>query len=73
MTKLDLVLERIRKLPQEQQDALADEIDFLLEDARDGSLLSATQWREVEAELSKRDEPTSSHEEVFARLDANNG
>ena len=68
MTKLDLVLERIRKLSPERQEAIAEEIDFRLDHEEEGSLLTDEQWAEVEAALADDSEPTSSHEEVFARL-----
>ncbi len=68
MTKLDLVLARIRQLPPEQQEAFAAEIEYALDHRGDGSLLTDEQWAEVEAALADESEPTSAHEEVFARL-----
>jgi len=69
MTKLDLLLDRIRKLPTERQEAVAVQIDLLLDDEEGGgSLLTDEQWAEVEAALTDEAEPVSTHEEVFARL-----
>ena len=68
MTKLDLVLARIRQLPPEQQEALAAEIEFALDNRPDGSLLTDQQWAEVQAALADESEPVSTHEDVFARL-----
>ncbi len=70
MTKLDLVLARIRKLPPERQEAMAIQIDFLLEDEEHGSILTNAQWAQVDAALANTDEQTSTHEDVFARLEA---
>ena len=71
MTKLDLLLARIRKLSPEQQEAVVEEIDLIVEGAEDGgSVLTDEQWAQVEAALANRGEPTSTHEDVFARLDA---
>lgn len=71
MTKLDLLLARIRKLSPEQQDAIVEEIGFIMEGVEAGdSVLTDAQWAQVKAALANPDEPTSSHEDVFARLDA---
>lgn len=40
MTKLDLVLARIRKVPQERQEAIAEEIDFRLHIEEQGSVFT---------------------------------
>jgi hypothetical protein len=70
MTKLDLVLERIRQLPQERQEALAREMEFWLDHDGGGSLLTEEQWAEVEAALKDENEPVIPHDEVFASLRA---
>lgn len=71
MTKLDLLLARIRKLSPEQQAAVVEEIDFIVEGAEEGgSVLTDAQWAQVEAALATKSEPTSSHDDVFARLEA---
>lgn len=68
MTKLDLVLARIRALPKARQDAIAEEIDFIIDDGEDASVLTDAQWTQVEAALRNAGEATSTHDEVFARL-----
>ncbi len=68
MTKLDLVLARIRQLPPAQQEALAEQIEYALDHQGAGSLLTDEQWAEVESALADDSEPVSTHEEVFARL-----
>lgn len=70
MSKLDLVIERVRKLPPERQEALAVQIDFLLEDETQDSILTDAQWARVETALADRGEPVSTHEDVFDRLEA---
>jgi hypothetical protein len=71
MTKLDLVLDRIKKLPPERQDAMVDEIDFMLDDEEKyASVLTDAQWAQVRAAIANAAEPVSAHEEVFARLEA---
>ena len=68
MTKLDLVLARIRQLPPEEQEALAEQIEYALDHRRSGSLLTDEQWAEVDSALADESEPISTHEEVFSRL-----
>jgi hypothetical protein len=70
MTKFDLLLSRIRKLPAERQEAVAIQIDHLLDDEEQGSILTDEQWALVEAALANSSEPVISHDEVFARLEA---
>lgn len=70
MTKLDLVLARLRKLPPERQEAIAEDFAFMLEDEEQGSILTDEQWAQVEVALADKDEPVISHEELFARLEA---
>lgn len=64
MTKLDLVLARIKQLPPEQQEQIASEIEFMLD--YDGADYALTP--EQEAELARRlADPKReyvSHEEV---------
>ena len=67
MTKLDLVVERIRQLPQEQQDVIVAEMEFLIEHGAE-SMLTDEQWAEVDAALADKNEPSAPHEEVFSRL-----
>ncbi|HRE46023.1 MAG TPA: hypothetical protein PKY87_18925 [Terricaulis sp.] len=67
MTKLDSVLARIRQLPPERQEAMAVQIEILLDDDEPGaSLLSEAQWAEVERALADRNEAEIPHEKLFA-------
>jgi hypothetical protein len=69
MSKLASVLERLQKLPLDQQESIAVEIDVLLDDVEHGaSLLTDEQWADVEAALADDNEPLASHRDVFARL-----
>ncbi len=68
MGKLDLVLEKIRQLPEERQEALAVQLEILIEDEAQESLLTDAQWAEVREALADEAEPTSRHQDVFARL-----
>jgi hypothetical protein len=68
MTKLDIVLEHVRRLPQDRQDAIAAELEFLLQFPPTGkSFLTDDQWAEVEAALADVNEETASHDDVMAR------
>lgn len=62
MSNLDATIARLRALPRQQQDAVAAQIDLLLDEGAE-DLLTAEQWAEIEARL---DQPGSftSHEEV---------
>jgi hypothetical protein len=73
MTKLDIVLERIRKLPQDRQDAIAADMELLLQDEEDGSLLTDEQWAEVEAELANPDQDYIPHEQIVAESEKKYG
>lgn len=66
MTRIDIVIDRLRALPEAEQDMLAGEIENLL--AEPASLLTAAQWREVEAEIDTDDGVRLSHADVLARL-----
>lgn len=67
MTKLDAVLERIRQLPQERQDMIAIDLEFILEDEERGAPLTGEQWAEVEIALANDDEEVIPHEHVTAQ------
>jgi hypothetical protein len=69
MTKLDLVLARIRKLPPEEQDALAAEIELRLDNAGSGSAFTDEEWAEIEATMDESGE-TIPHEDVVAEMRA---
>lgn len=60
MANLDATIARLRALPQADQDALAAQIDLLLE-AKD--LLTPEQWAEIEARLDAG-EVLTPHEDV---------
>ncbi len=49
MTKLDLILERIRKLPHREQEALAAEIELRLDNAGSGSAFTDEEWAAINA------------------------
>lgn len=75
MTKLDLVLERIRKLPEDRQEALALEMEFWLDfDACEDSLpLSQEQEAELARRLADPETKYVSHEEVGAYFEQKYG
>ena len=52
-TRIDAVIDRLRELPEAEQDMLAGEIEALLMEP--ASLLNAAQWREVEDEIDTDD------------------
>jgi hypothetical protein len=62
MANLDATIARLRALPAKKQEALAAQIDLLL-DATGEDLLSAEQWAEIEARLDS-DEAMTPHDEV---------
>jgi len=70
MTKLDLVLARIKQLPPEKQEYFAMEIEFMLDHEGGGSLLTDEQWSAVEAELANEGAEEIPHEQVVAEMRA---
>lgn len=62
MTKLDMVLERIRQLPQERQDALAIEMQFWLDFDSGSDPLTPEQWSEMDRRASGPDDFASAAE-----------
>jgi|CXWL01.1.fsa_nt_gi hypothetical protein len=69
MTKLDIVLERVRRLPADRQEAIALEIGLLLDsDARE-SLLTDEEWAAVEPTLDE-DREEIPHDQVVAEIRA---
>ncbi|MEQ1619730.1 MAG: hypothetical protein ABL883_15455 [Terricaulis sp.] len=62
MTKLDLVLERIRKLPPDRQELIAVEMEFWLEYDSGEDLLTAEQWAEMERRMAGADDFASAAE-----------
>lgn len=71
MTRLEAVIERLRTLPENQQEVVAEEIESLL--ATGGSILSPEQWAEVEREIDEDDGVRIPHADVMARMKARFG
>jgi hypothetical protein len=69
VTKLDLVLARIRKLPPERQEALAKEIAFRLDSEEQGSAFTDEEWAEIEASMDESGEDIP-HDQVVAEMQA---
>lgn len=65
-TRIDAVIDRLRELPEAEQDMLAGEIEALLMEP--ASLLTAIQWREVEVEIDTDDGVRLSHADVMGRM-----
>lgn len=66
MTRIEAVIDRLRHLPEPEQEMLAGEIEALLMEP--ASLLTSTQWREVEDEIDTDDGIRLSHTEVMGRM-----
>jgi hypothetical protein len=66
MSRIEAAIERLRALPEAEQEMLAGEIEELL--AEPASLLNITQWREVEAEIDTDDGVRLTHVEVMGRM-----
>jgi hypothetical protein len=66
MTRLETVIERLRTLPEDEQEKLASEIENLLSEPT--SILSRSQWLEVEHELDGDDGVRVSHADVMTRM-----
>jgi hypothetical protein len=62
MSNLDATIARLRALSEAEQDALAAQIDLLLDQGAD-DLLTPEQWAEIEARLDKS-EGFTPHEDV---------
>lgn len=69
MTKLDAVLERIRKLPQDRQDAIAADLEFILEDEASGPTLSDAQWADVRRRAQEEQGALIPHEAIVAEFE----
>jgi len=65
-TRIDAVIDRLRELPEAEQDMLAGEIEALLMEP--ASLLNAAQWREVEDEIDTDDGVRLPHADVMGRM-----
>jgi hypothetical protein len=66
MTRLEAIIDRLRALPETEQDMLASAIEGML--AEPNSLLLPAQWLEVEHELDTDDGARLSHTEVINRM-----
>jgi hypothetical protein len=74
MSKLDVVLARIRQLPAEEQEALAVEIEFMLDHPDESDpALTDEQWAEVESELNNPDPELIPHDRVVAEFEKKYG
>lgn len=73
MTKLDLVIERVRQLPQERQDAIAAELEFILDHDDGESVLTDEQDAELARRLADPNRKYLSHEEVGAYFEKKYG
>lgn len=62
MANLDSTIARLKALPKDRQEALAAQIDLILNESGE-DLLSAEQWAEIEARLDS-DEAMTSHAEI---------
>jgi len=65
-TRIEAVIERLRALPEPEQEMLAGEIEALLTEP--ASLLTPSQWREVESEIDTDDGVRLSHADVMSRM-----
>ena len=66
MTRLEAAIDRLRALPEAEQEMLAGEIESLL--AEPASLLTLAQWAEVEQEIDSDDGVRVSHADVMTRM-----
>ena len=65
-TRIEAVIDRLRALPEAEQEMLAGEIEALLMEP--ASLLTAEQWREVEVEIDTDDGVRLLHNDVMGRM-----
>lgn len=70
-TRIDAAIDRLRALPEAEQDMIASEIELLL--AEPASVLTMDQWREVELELDSDDGVRLLHNDVMLRMRARFG
>jgi hypothetical protein len=71
MSRIEDAIDRLRALPEAEQDMIAGEIEALL--AEPASLLAPAQWAEVEAEIDTDDGVRLSHNDVMLRMRARFG
>jgi hypothetical protein len=65
-TRIEAVIDRLRALPEPEQEMLAGEIEALLMEP--ASLLTPRQWRDVEDEIDTDDGVRLSHTDVMGRM-----
>lgn len=70
-TRIEAAIDRLRALPEAEQDMLAAEIELLLSEP--ASMLTMEQWSEVEVELDSDDGIRLSHNDVMLRMRARFG
>lgn len=70
-SRMEAVINRLRALPEAEQEMLAGEIEALLMEP--ASLLTAEQWRAVEIEIDSDDGVRLSHSDVMGRMRARFG
>ena len=70
-TRIDAAIDRLRALPEAEQEMIAAEIELLL--AEPASMLTMEQWAEVEVELDSDDGVRLSHNDVMMRMRARFG
>jgi hypothetical protein len=72
MSKLDLVLQRVRQLPAERQDIIAAEIDLMLrEDADIG--LTDEQWADLRERMALPQGEPIAHADIVAEMEGKFG
>jgi len=65
-TRIEAVIDRLRVLPEAEQEMLAGEIEALLMEP--ASLLTLEQWRDVEIEIDTDDGVRLSQSDVMGRM-----
>jgi hypothetical protein len=70
-SRIEAVIDRLRALPEPEQEMLAGEIEALLMEP--ASLLTAEQWRAVEVEIDTDDGVRLLHNDVMGRMRARFG
>ena len=74
MTRLDLVLERIRQLPQAQQDAIAADLELAVDDFTDpDGRLSDEQWADLRQRMAEPQGEYIPHEQIVAEFSPKRG
>jgi hypothetical protein len=71
MSRIEAAIDRLRALPEAEQDMIASEIEGLL--AEPTSMLTMAQWVDVEQEIDGDDGVRLSHADVMGRMRARFG